>query len=51
MTGGGYTEAGLNMVARYGIDGFMEDLPSLVVGRQEHGCGSYLSEDGNQVSK
>lgn len=49
MTGGGYTEEGMNMVARYGIDGFMEDLPSLVVGRKEHGCGSYLREDGTQV--
>ena len=50
MTGGGDTAEGMNMVARYGIDGFMEDLPSLVVGRKEHGCGSYLREDRTQVS-
>jgi len=37
-------------VSRYGTLGFIEDLPSSVVGRYGHGCGSYLREaDGTQV--
>merc|ERR1711892_1174467 len=37
-------------VSRYGTLGFVEDLPSLVVGRYMHGCGSYLRDsDGTQV--
>jgi len=47
ITGGEYT---METVSRYGTLGFIEDLPSLVVGRYGHGCGSYLREaDGTQV--
>ena len=30
-------------VSRYGMDGWLEDLAPLVVGRSSHGCGSYVS--------
>jgi len=36
-------------VARYGVLGFLEYLPPLIQGRYQHGCGSYLTEDGSQV--
>jgi len=36
-------------VSRYGVFGWVEDLPSLVVGRMDHGCSSYLKGDGVQV--
>merc|ERR1711892_97092 len=40
----------MQTVSRYGTTGFVEDLPSLVVGRRYHGCGSYLRDsDGSQV--
>jgi hypothetical protein len=47
ITGGINTK---QVVSRYGMDGFIEDLPQLVVGRYDHGCGSYLRLDGTQVS-
>ena len=37
------------IVSRYSSRGYVEDLPSLNVGRYEHGCGSYMNEDGKQV--
>jgi hypothetical protein len=43
---GGY---GMNTVSRYGVLGWVEDLPSLVVGRYYHGCGSFFRGDGTQV--
>jgi len=46
VTGGYKTRS---TVTRYDRQGFVEDLPSLVVGRSKHGCGSYLREDGSQV--
>jgi len=46
ITGGAYTK---NTVSRYGVSGWEEDLPSLVVGRYYHGCGSYFRGDGTQV--
>jgi len=47
ITGGRDT---MDTVSRYGTLGFIEDLPSLVVGRFGHGCGSYLRDsDGTQV--
>ena len=47
ITGGQYT---METISRYGTLGFIEDLPSLLVGRYGHGCGSYLREaDGTQV--
>jgi len=45
---GGYLN--ITRVARYDQLGYVEDLPSLLVGRWHHGCGSYLREtDGTQV--
>ena len=37
-------------VSRYGRAGWLEDLPSLNVGRSNHGCGSYVSAGGDLVS-
>ena len=45
ITGGSST---LNIVSRYSRDGWVEDLPSLKVGRYGHGCSQYLS-GGEQV--
>ena len=45
ITGGRET---LNIVSRYSKDGWVEDLPSLKVGRRSHGCSQYLS-GGDQV--
>ena len=47
ITGGTYT---LQKVSRYDMMGWVEDLPQLTEGRNSHGCGSYLREDGTQVS-
>lgn len=44
---GGYKN--LQTVSRYDINGFVEDLPSLVERRAYHSCGSYLRGDGTQV--
>ena len=48
ITGG--AESG-NTVARYDVLGFLEYLPSLIQGRYQHGCGSYLTKDDTQVNK
>ncbi len=45
ITGGYETQ---NIVSRYSKDGWVEDLPSLKVGRRSHGCSQYLS-GGEQV--
>ena len=31
------------LYCRYGEQGWLEDLPKLNVGRDNHGCGSYMS--------
>lgn len=36
-------------VARYDLNGFVEDLPSMLVARQYHACGSHLRPDGTEV--
>jgi len=46
LIGGKYTT---HRVTRYNSHGFVEDLPSLIVGRVGHGCGAYLKQDGSQV--
>ena len=28
-------------VTKYGLGGFIEDLPSLITGRKNHGCAGY----------
>ena len=45
ITGGRYT---MNIVSRYSKDGWVEDLPRLKVGRNNHGCTQY-SSGGEQV--
>ena len=37
-------------VSRYDRMGWVEDLPQLIEGRYDHGCGAYLRDDGTQVS-
>ena len=51
VTGGEVTgETVMKRVARYDIDGYIEDLPPLNIGRAAHGCGAYLNDvDGSQV--
>merc|ERR1711892_541680 len=46
ITGGGYHP---QTVSRYDLQGWVEDLPQLIDGRDSHGCGSYLRVDGTQV--
>ena len=47
LTGGQHSG---RVVARYDMQGHVEDLPQLAVARYGHGCGSYLRGDGTQVS-
>ena len=42
VTGGTYTR---NIVSRYSISGWEEDLHPLNVGRNLHGCGSYIDNE------
>ena len=37
------------LYCRYGLEGWLADLPPLNVGRRVHGCGGYVS-DGEMVS-
>ena len=46
ITGGVFTQ---RTVSRYGSEGHIEDLPSLNQGRQNHGCGAYTDDNGEQV--
>ena len=46
MTGGfGYRKK----VAVYDMSGFVENLPELNIGRQYHGCASFLNEFNQRV--
>jgi len=49
ITGGYNNQQYSNQVTRYDEEGFVEDLPSLLVGRSNHGCGSFIRSDGNMV--
>jgi len=49
ITGGDYLFKSKNTVSRYGLTGFIEDMPSMNVERKWHGCGSYFRKDGTQV--
>jgi len=40
---GSYSVSVSNVVARYNLQGFVEDLPSLKTQRFGHGCGSYTA--------
>ena len=46
VTGG----SGSGTVVRYGQQGWMADLPSLIFGRSQHACSSFMSS-GRLVSK
>merc|ERR1712029_1215594 len=46
MTGGSLY---LTTVSRYSQTGWMEDLPSLNTGRYDHGCGTYLDSNNQQI--
>ena len=46
ITGGYYTG---HTVARYDWLGYVGDLPSLLIGRWNHGCGTYTGNTGTQV--
>ena len=47
LTGGEDTRT---TVSRYSTSGWMEDLPELNEGRQEHGCGYFYNDDMQRVS-
>ena len=47
ITGGDWPP--LNAVVRYGQQGWLDDLPPLITGRQDHACSSYVSS-GRVVS-
>jgi len=46
LTGGG---SSLNTVARYTLQGFVGNLPSLKIGRYQHGCGVFDTITGKKV--
>jgi len=46
ITGGSYYE---ETVSVYGLDGWIEDLPPLNVGRKDHACTSFISSEGDRV--
>ena len=49
LAGGGFDEDASKKVSRYDLQGFVEDMPELTVGRMDLGCGSYWRDDGTQV--
>ena len=44
LTGGGFSFYSAS-VTKYGVEGFLEDLPALNTGRKSHGCSGYLDTD------
>ena len=36
-------------MTKYGLDGFIEELPPLTKGRWDHGCSGYYNEDSKFV--
>ena len=48
LTGGG--NEGSDIVTRYNINGFVEDLKGLNVQRNDHGCTHFKNNQGKQVS-
>ena len=47
ITGGYYTRS---TVSIYSVDGWVEDLPDLLRGRYDHGCGHYVNNDDKMVA-
>ena len=39
----------LMVILRYGEQGFVEELPSLSMGRHSHGCAAYIDTEGVKV--
>ena len=37
------------LVSVYNIGGWLEDLPDLNIGREQHGCGHYVDNNNNMV--
>ena len=48
LTGGLYTKT---RVTVYNSEGWVEDLPSLNMGRYSHGCGHFVNMDNQVVSE
>ena len=40
----------MNTVSVYSTQGWIEDLPDLLTGRQSHGCGQFVNSDNEMVS-
>merc|ERR1712013_552422 len=49
LMGGSYNGGKSTEVSRYDTLGWLEDLPSMVRIRNNHGCGAYTDSQGNQV--
>ena len=41
----------LMVMVRYGEQGFVEELPSLSMGRHSHGCAAYIDTEGVKVGR
>ena len=39
----------MNTVSVYSREGWIEDLPDLLFGRDNHGCGHYVNDDHKMV--
>ena len=46
---GGKGDTALDKVTSYKFDGTSTDLPSLMVGRHSHGCGSFINSEQKLV--
>ena len=46
MTGGAYT---MTKASVYSTEGWLEDLPDLLMGKRGHGCGHYVNNDNKLV--
>ena len=40
----------MNKVSVYSTEGWIEDLPDLLLGRSSHGCGHYVNDDNKLVT-
>ena len=47
ITGGSNT---MSTTSMYSIDGWVEDLPDLLTGRYDHGCGHYINNEDKMVA-
>ena len=51
ITGGGsqYGSSSTSRVTRYDMNGWVEDLPSLITARNNHACALYITDTGAKV--